>query len=328
VEIEGGDAPRVAGDGFDVSAGSVVICTNTPVVDRFAIHTKQAPYRTFVIAARVPRGSMPHILLWDTLDPYHYVRIAPIGSNAPDELLVVGGEDDKTGHHDDAASRFASLETWARSRFPMMGAVEHRWSGQVMEPADRLAFIGRDPGGRDNVYVATGDSGQGMTHSTIAGMVISDLIVGRPNPWEALYEPRRKSFALEPVKEWIAENVDVGAQYRDLIPGVGTDAAGVDAIPPGCGAIVQRGASKVAVYRGDDGALLERSALCTHLGCVVQWNSFERSWDCPCHGSRFAPDGTVLNGPAVTPLAAPGTSSAGLSATPRDSSGHAHRRRS
>lgn len=174
-----------------------------------------------------------------------------------------------------------------------------------MEPVDHLAFIGRDPGGRRNVYIASGDSGQGMTHATIAGMLIDDLIAGRPNPWEALYEPRRKSLAPAAVKEWAKENLDVGAQYADLIPGVGTDERDTGAIAPGSGAVVQRGVSKVAVYRDDNGSLVERSAFCTHLGCVVQWNSLERSWDCPCHGSRFAPDGTVLNGPAVSPLKEP-----------------------
>jgi glycine/D-amino acid oxidase-like deaminating enzyme/nitrite reductase/ring-hydroxylating ferredoxin subunit len=302
LEIEGGDNPQVSGDGFTVRAKSVVVCTNTPIVDRFAIHTKQAPYRTFVVAARVPRGYMPHVLLWDTLDPYHYVRLAPIDGDDAHEMLIVGGEDHKTGHANDADGRFAALEAWARARFPQMGPVERRWSGQVMEPVDYLGFIGRDPGGRDNVYVATGDSGQGMTHSTIAGLLIADLIAGRANPWEGLYDPKRKSLSPAALKEWATENLDVGKQYADLIPGVGTDAAAVDAIAPGSGAIIQRGASKVAVYRADDGTLVERSALCTHLGCVVQWNSLERSWDCPCHGSRFAPDGAVLNGPAVAPL--------------------------
>lgn len=302
LEIEGGERPHVSGEGFQVRANSVVVCTNTPIVDRFAIHTKQAPYRTFVIAARVPGGSMPHVLLWDTLDPYHYVRLAPIGDGAAEEMLIVGGEDHKTGHANDAGRRFEALEAWARARFPQMGPVERGWSGQVMEPTDYLAFIGRDPGGRDNVYVATGDSGQGMTHSTIAGLLIADLIAGRTNPWEGLYDPKRKPLSPAAVKHWATENLDVGRQYADLIPGVGTDASDIEAIAPGSGAIVQRGLSKVAVYRADDGTVVERSALCTHLGCVVQWNSLERSWDCPCHGSRFSPEGDVLNGPAVAPL--------------------------
>jgi nitrite reductase/ring-hydroxylating ferredoxin subunit len=184
----------------------------------------------------------------------------------------------------------------------MMREIVHRWSGQVMEPVDHLAFIGRDPGHRDNVYIATGDSGQGMTHGTIAGMIIRDQVLGRPNPWEEVYEPTRKSLSAAAVREWIAENANVVRQYIELVPGVHNTADSPDEIARGSGAIIQRGGRKVAVHRTDEGALIERSAFCTHLGCVVHWNSLERSWDCPCHGSRFAPTGEVLNGPAVTPL--------------------------
>lgn len=300
--FEGGERPSVSGDGFEVRASAVVVCTNTPIVDRVAIHTKQAPYRTFVVAGRVPRGSVAHVLLWDTCDPYHYIRTAALDDDLQHEMLIVGGEDHKTGHHDDAEARFAALEAWTRQHFPPFGAVEFRWSGQVMEPVDHIAFIGRDPGGRQNVYVATGDSGQGMTHSTIAGMLITELIAERPHPWEHLYDPKRKSLSAGALKHWAEENLDVAVQYVDLIPGAGVGASDAAAIAPDSGAVLQRGASKVAVYRQSDGTLVERSAFCTHLGCVVQWNSFERSWDCPCHGSRFAPDGTVLNGPAITPL--------------------------
>jgi glycine/D-amino acid oxidase-like deaminating enzyme/nitrite reductase/ring-hydroxylating ferredoxin subunit len=298
-----GGTPGVAGQGFEVRARAIAVCTNSPIVDRVAIHTKQAPYRTFVIAARVPRRALPHMLLWDTQDPYHYVRVAPIEGDDPHELLIVGGEDHKTGHEDDADARFAALEQWARTRFSTMGAIERRWSGQVMEPVDYLAFIGRDPGGRDDVYVATGDSGQGMTHGTIAGLIIRDQILGRTNPWEALYSPTRKSLSSASVKEWIVENIDVGKQYLDLVPGIHTTVSDVGEIEPGTGAILQRGTAKIAAFRADDGTLVERSAYCTHLGCVVHWNSLERSWDCPCHGSRFAPTGEVLNGPALGPLA-------------------------
>ncbi len=297
-----GSKAGVAGDGFEVRASSIVVCTNSPIVDFLAVHTKQAPYRTFAIGARVPNGTLRHMLLWDTHDPYHYVRLAPIAGTGSHELLIVGGEDHKTGHEDDGESRFAALERWARARFPSMGAVELRWSGQVMEPVDQLAFIGRDPGGRADVFIATGDSGQGMTHGTIAGMILRDLILGRTNPWEALYSPARKSLSSTAVKEWIVENIDVGKQYLDVVPGVHTTVRDAAEIAPGTGAILQRGVSKLAVFRADDGSIVERSAFCTHLGCVVHWNSLEQSWDCPCHGSRFAPTGEVLNGPALAPL--------------------------
>jgi glycine/D-amino acid oxidase-like deaminating enzyme/nitrite reductase/ring-hydroxylating ferredoxin subunit len=301
-EFREGGAPGVAGDGFAIRARAVVVCTNSPIVDRVAIHTKQAPYRTFAIAAPLPRRTLSRVLLWDTEDPYHYVRLAPIAGDDSRELLIVGGEDHKTGHQDDGEARFLALERWARARFPAMGAVEQRWSGQVMEPVDHLAFIGRDPAGRDDVYIATGDSGQGMTHGTIAGLIIRDQILGRANPWEALYSPARTSLSTASVKEWIVENIDVGRQYLDLVPGIHTTVSDLSEIAPGSGAILQRGTAKVAAFRAEDGTILERSGFCTHLGCVVHWNSLERSWDCPCHGSRFAPTGEVLNGPALAPL--------------------------
>jgi glycine/D-amino acid oxidase-like deaminating enzyme/nitrite reductase/ring-hydroxylating ferredoxin subunit len=298
--IEGGDTPRVETAGGEVvTARAVVVATNTPVNDRVAIHTKQAPYRSYVIAARVPAGSVPHVLLWDTPDPYHYVRLQRASPDPAHNFLIVGGEDHKTGQADDHERRFGALEAWARERFPMIAEVPLRWSGQVMEPVDGLAFIGRNPG-EDNVYVATGDSGNGMTHGAIAGMLLCDLILGRGNAWATLYEPSRKTLRAAP--EFARENLNVVGQYADLVAPGDVDSA--DDIAPGAGAIVRRGLHQVAAYRDDAGMLHEHSAVCTHLGCVVAWNGTERSWDCPCHGSRFHPvDGHVLNGPANVPLA-------------------------
>jgi Rieske Fe-S protein len=182
-----------------------------------------------------------------------------------------------------------------------------------MEPVDGLAFIGRNPG-EDNVFVVTGDSGQGMTHGTIAGILIPDLILGRDNPWAALYDPARKS--VRSAGEFASENINVARQYTDfLTPG---DVKSADDIPPGQGAILRHGLSKVAVYRepstsggasgggggaSGGGGVVFRGAKCPHLGCIVQWNDLEKSWDCPCHGSRFAATGEVLNGPANERLA-------------------------
>jgi glycine/D-amino acid oxidase-like deaminating enzyme/nitrite reductase/ring-hydroxylating ferredoxin subunit len=293
--IEGGKDAHVETSRGVIRAGAVVVATNTPVNDLVAIHTKQAAYRTFVIGARVPRGSVPGILLWDTPDPYHYVRVVPSDSH---DVLIVGGEDHKTGQANDAPQRFLRLEEWTRERFPQVQSIDFQWSGQVMEPVDGLALIGRNPLDSDNVYIATGDSGNGMTHGTIAGMLLADLISGRDNPWAHLYDPARKTLGA--LKEFVRENVNVAVQYADLVtPGEIDD---VSAIRPGEGAILRRGAAKVAVYRDDAGALHERSAFCTHLGCVVQWNSTEKTWDCPCHGSRFQTDGHVVNGPAIRPL--------------------------
>jgi nitrite reductase/ring-hydroxylating ferredoxin subunit len=188
-----------------------------------------------------------------------------------------------------------------RERWPQAREVIYRWSGQVLEPNDYIAFIGRNPDGAENVYMASGDSGQGMTHGTIAGTLLSDLILGRPNEWESLYDPRRVSLRTKPMEAFAKENADVALQYIKEFVTRGDVSSEAD-IPRGEGRVVRHGLHKVAAYCDEDGAMHIHSALCTHLKCVVQWNSAEKSWDCPCHGSRFDPYGKVLNGPAITDL--------------------------
>jgi glycine/D-amino acid oxidase-like deaminating enzyme/nitrite reductase/ring-hydroxylating ferredoxin subunit len=296
IKIQGGKQARVETARGVVSCAAVVVATNSPVNDLVAIHTKQAAYRTFVVGARVPRGTMPQILVWDTADPYHYLRVQRL--NEREDVLIVGGEDHKTGQANDGAERFKRLEAWTRERFPLATTFEFQWSGQVMEPVDGLALIGRNPLDSENVFIATGDSGNGMTHGTIAGVLLTDLILGRENDWARLYDPSRKT--LGSIKEFAKENLNVAAQYADLV--TAGDVRDVSEIPPGEGAILRRGAGKVAVHRDEDGQLHERSAVCTHLGCVVRWNSVEKTWDCPCHGSRFQVDGHAVNGPAIQAL--------------------------
>ena len=297
-EIEGGDAVRVeTSDGHTVRAAAIVVATNSPINNLLVIHTKQAAYRTFVIGAEVPAGSIQPGLYWDTADPYHYVRLAR-STSMDNQVLIVGGEDHKTGQADDAEARYDRLEQWARARFPMMGAIAFRWSGQVMEPVDGLAFIGRNPVDKPNVFIATGDSGNGMTHGTIAGILLTDLICGRENPWTSVYEPSRKTLGA--LGTFAKEGLNVAAQYADWVtPGDVTEDASV---APGSGAVIRRGLKKVAVYCDEMGGLHECSAMCPHLEGIVMWNHAERTWDCPCHGSRFDPFGKVLNGPAISGL--------------------------
>ncbi|MGE5179899.1 MAG: FAD-dependent oxidoreductase [Bacteroidota bacterium] len=299
VAVHHGPPTRVeTTSGRTVTADAVVVATNSPINELIGVHPKQAAYRTYVIAARVPRGRLLPALLYDTLTPYHYVRLQPLPETDAD-WVIVGGEDHKTGQADDADARWAALEAWTRERFPSAGPVERRWSGQVLEPADGVALIGPDKAG-SRVFIVTGDSGMGMTHSTIAGLLLSDLIQGRKNPWAKLYDPGRVS--LRASGELARENLNFVAQYTDYL--TGGDVGGVEAIPPGEGAIVRHGLEKIAAYRDPDGALHEMSAVCTHLGCLVRWNSAEKSWDCPCHGSRFDATGRVINGPAISDLAA------------------------
>lgn len=306
VKVTGGkDAEVETATGLHIRARAVVVATNVPFNDLLAIHTKQAPYHSYVIAARVPAGAISTALYWDTADPYHYVRLqramnSETGGDDTErpDLLIVGGEDHKAAHESDADARFGHLEAWMRTHFPAAREVEFRWSGQVMETQDGLAFIGRNPMDADNVYVATGDSGMGMTHGTIAGMLLTDLIQARPNPWAELYDPSR--IRIGAAGDFLKENLDVAAQFTSYVtPG---DVASADEIAPNTGAVVREGLKKIAIFRDEAGEVHRHSAVCPHLGCIVAWNPSTSSWDCPCHGSTFDARGKVLNGPASKDL--------------------------
>jgi len=291
----GGTAKVVTRLGYTVEAKAVVVATNSPISDLISLHTKIAPYTTYAIAAEVPDGSFQPGLYWDTEDPYHYLRLHTLPDGKV--VLIVGGEDHRTGQAKDQNERWGRLVAWTRERFPQLGEVLFHWSGQVMETLDGLGYIGQDPGGGKNVYVATGDSGMGMTHGTLAGKLLCDLIQGRDNPWRALYEPSRK-----PV---VAAGTYFKEATRSTIPYsewcTGGDVSSMDDIPIGSGAIIRRGLRKLAIYHHEEGYQV-MSATCTHLGCIVHWNPGEESWDCPCHGSRFSKDGQVIHGPATADL--------------------------
>lgn len=285
--------------GATVRAHSVVVATNSPFNDLVTIHTKQAAYISYVLGFEVPKGSVSKALVWDTENPYHYVRLQSLPeSESHGDLLIVGGEDHKTGQANDAEDRYRRIEEWTRHRFPTSGKVLYKWSGQVLETIDGLAFIGRNPLDGPNVYIATGDSGQGMTHGTIAGMLLTDLIIERQNPWSTLYEPSRKT--LRAAGRYLQENLNVAAQYTNWV--TSGDVGSVESIAPGTGAIVRTGISKMAAYRDNDGMLHQCSAICPHLGGLVEWNRNESTWDCPCHGSRFDKQGHLLCGPANSDL--------------------------
>jgi glycine/D-amino acid oxidase-like deaminating enzyme/nitrite reductase/ring-hydroxylating ferredoxin subunit len=282
----------------EIRANAVVVATNTPFNDRVVMHTKQSGYRTYVIAVEVPKESVPRLLLWDTGDPYYYVRLASGTTGAASDVLIVGGADHKVGQDPHPEHRWNEIERWVRQRFPKAAATVSRWSGQVMEPADGLAYFGRNPMDGKNVYVITGDSGTGMTHCTAGAIAVTGMIMGRPNAWADVYDPSRK--ATHGLGEFIKEQANTLSQYKDLA--TGGDVSDASELAPGEGAVIRQGLSKLAVYRDDASKLHVRSAMCTHLGCVVTWNSAEKSWDCPCHSSRFDVEGEVLHGPAGAPL--------------------------
>jgi glycine/D-amino acid oxidase-like deaminating enzyme/nitrite reductase/ring-hydroxylating ferredoxin subunit len=298
---------RVEAGGHTIRANHIIVAANTPFNDRFTMHTKQFPYRSYVIGAAIPKGAIEPALWWDTGDqnstwaimPYNYVRLQRFNDSF--DILICGGEDHKTGQADkekiSEEDRYSILEGWARKRFPVMTDIIYKWSGQVMEPLDSLAFIGLNPGD-DNIYIVTGDSGNGMTHGTIAGMLISDLINGRKNPWEKLYSPSR--ITLKTAGDYLKEVGNMAAQYVDLISAGDLKAA--HDLKPDQGGILAVGLKKIALYKDESGSLHAYSAICPHLGCVLQWNAEEKSFDCPCHGSRFTCEGKVINGPAATDL--------------------------
>jgi glycine/D-amino acid oxidase-like deaminating enzyme/nitrite reductase/ring-hydroxylating ferredoxin subunit len=296
---------------YIVKAKNIVVATNAPIVDKTSkIYDKQDPYRTYVIGARIKKGAIPTALYWDTGDqnsgnlvaPYHYVRIQKIDNNNENyDLLIVGGEDHQTGNlssDDDIEKRYSRLESWARDHFPIEG-IEYQWSGQVMEPKDSIAFIGHNPGDdRNNIYIATGDSGNGITHGTIAGILLTDLILGKSNPWAALYDPSR-----EPGKEPgsnAGESVQHEEENQIKSSPKSEEELSFENLDESQGVILED--KKIAVYKDHRGQLHTYSAVCTHLGCIVTWNNLEKSFDCPCHGSRFSPAGNVINGPANTAL--------------------------
>ena len=285
----------VKADKGTVRATDAVIATNGPIAGSVGIHTKQAPYRTYAVAATLPHGSLADALYWDTLDPYHYVRLQPHSERS--DMVIIGGEDHKSGEADDGEARFAALESWARDRLPNMGKVIHRWSGQVMEPVDYIGFVGRNAGDNHR-YLATGDSGQGITNGVISSILIADLIVDGSSPWAEVYDPGR--IISKNIGEFVSENLTVLKSFAEYL--TAGEIKSVDELKPGQGAILRQGLKKIAACRDQSGELHLRSATCTHMGCIVRWNSLEQCWDCPCHGSHFAVDGAPLNGPAVASL--------------------------
>jgi glycine/D-amino acid oxidase-like deaminating enzyme/nitrite reductase/ring-hydroxylating ferredoxin subunit len=294
LEVDDGEPCRVSASGGQITAKDVLVLTNVPVSNRFALHTKVAAYRSYALAARLEEP-FPLGLFWDMQDPYHYIRKH---TTVAGTFLIVGGEDHKTGQNAESLASFDRLRKYTATHFGV-AEIAYRWSGQVIEPVDGLPFIGKNSGS-EHVYVATGFSGNGMTFGTLAGMILSDAVLGIENPSARLYDATRVK-PLAQAREYVAENVDFPAHLaRDRL--ARGEAESAERIAPGEGRLIRSHGKMLAVYRDDGGALHARSAVCTHLGCHVQWNKAEKSWDCPCHGSRFGVDGAVLNGPATKPL--------------------------
>jgi glycine/D-amino acid oxidase-like deaminating enzyme/nitrite reductase/ring-hydroxylating ferredoxin subunit len=291
VDVKDGDPCVVTLDGGrEVRARHVVLATHYPVYERGGYFARMHPERSYVLAVRV-RGPVPQGMYISTGG--HSLRAAP--SRDGEEYLLVGGGSHKVGQASEAES-YADLEAYARERFDV-ASIDMRWSTQDNIPLDQVPYVGKAGPGAKSVYVATGFRKWGFANGTAAAMMLADLIHGRENPWLATFDATRlgpPSALLTMAKE----NVNVGYRFfRDRLK-----SQDVEDIPPGGGGIVREGARQIAVHRDEQGKLHAVSARCTHLGCIVEWNEAEASWDCPCHGSRFAPDGHVIKGPALSPL--------------------------
>jgi glycine/D-amino acid oxidase-like deaminating enzyme/nitrite reductase/ring-hydroxylating ferredoxin subunit len=284
-------------NGAVVKAGDCIVATHTPICNMLFLHTKLAAYRTYVVAARFPEGGFPEGLYYDMNDPYHYIRTDTDKSG--NLVLIVGGEDHKTGDDEDPEPRYRRLQQYVSERFGLRDFDFH-WSGQVLKPIDGLPYIGRNSAS-EHLYVGTGYNGNGTTFGTLAGMIITDLILGRSNPYSELFEARRIS-PIAGAKDFIVENSDALAHF--IGDRLKSPAKSLDDVPAGEGRIVELDGTRAAVYRGEDGEMHAVSAVCTHVGCIVHWNNSEKTWDCPCHGARYSPTGKVINGPATKDLRA------------------------
>jgi len=298
IEIKGGKEAYVkTSQGFKVECDNIVVATNVPINNKVAIHTKNAAYRSYIIGVPVPKDKVQNVLLWDTADPYHYIRFVKDPTTGED-VLIAGGEDHRTGQDTDPEIHFENLRRWIETHLDIHARVTTRWSGQIMEPVDGMAYIGHNPSDEDNVYIVTGDSGNGLTHGSLAGILLRDMITGIENPWAKLYDPSR--LYARSLGAYIREATQSTMPYGDWLST--GDVPSPQQIEAGEGAVIRDGLSKVAVYKDEMNRLHCFSAVCTHLGGIVRWNAAEKTWDCPCHGSRFDRFGQVVNGPAITEL--------------------------
>jgi len=304
--FENTEAEEIESDPLTVRAGRfkircqyLMIATHTPLTGKNSLvsatlfQSKLALYTSYVLGARIPQGLVPEALFWDTTDPYYYLRV---DRRSDHDYIIFGGEDSKTGQEDDPKNAFTRLEEQLKKMLPA-AAVEDRWLGQVVETNDGLPFIGENAGKQ---FIATGFCGNGFTLGTLSAVMARDRYLGRKNPWFDLFAVDRRKFHGGTWR-YIKENLDYPYyMLRDRLAKAEGDS--VDQLKFGEGKILSLDGKKVAAFRGEDGKVTMCSPVCTHLKCIVRWNSAASTWDCPCHGSRFHPTGEVFAGPAEEPL--------------------------
>lgn len=293
VDLKQGDLIEVVTDRGSIRGKYVIIATHFPFHDPAFFFARMYPKRSYVLGVRL-NGKAPEGLFYSTSEPYHSIRSHPAGFR---DMVLVGGQNHKTGHGGDTVARYKEVEKFARENFDVK-AIEYHWSTQDYVSWDRVPFIGKLPTW-DRVYVATAFAGWGMTHSMVAAVIIKDAILERSNPWESLYNPSR--VKLTGASKFITENVDA---VKHLVVGriFAPDHFRVDDLEKGEGGVIDSKVGKAAVARDGEGTVHSVSPACTHMGCIVSWNNAEESWDCPCHGSRFSAEGKVIHGPALSDL--------------------------
>jgi glycine/D-amino acid oxidase-like deaminating enzyme/nitrite reductase/ring-hydroxylating ferredoxin subunit len=293
LSVDDGSPCRIETDRGEIRAKHVLIATHQPFPKKGAYYAQMYLKRSFAFAVRI-RGEVPRGMYISAGADFHSLRPQKVHG---EDALIVGGGPHRTGQAPDTMALVRGVEDWARSHFDVE-AFLYRWATQDNVTSDRLPLVGRLASDTPHLYVATGFGGWGMTNGTVAGHLLADLVLERENRWESLYDPARLGTA----KKAAAHVKDAVGVAKDLMGAYDKGPPTKEAVPPGEGHIVECGFEKVAVYRDEDGRIHEMSAVCTHMQCLVRWNSAERTWDCPCHGSRFDPLGRVLHGPATRPL--------------------------
>jgi glycine/D-amino acid oxidase-like deaminating enzyme/nitrite reductase/ring-hydroxylating ferredoxin subunit len=287
------DGRSVIANGQRITFQKVVIATHVPLQGSASttgaamFQTKLASYSTYAIAAEYPTGTLPEMIWSDTADPFNYLRVDRLDGR---DLVILGGEDHKTGQRIRGVERFAALEKRLVD-YLGQGKVINRWSGQVVEPVDGMPYIGQTS---DEQFIATGFSGNGLTFGVASALMANHWVEGRDHPWIEAFSPSRRKIAA--TWDYLNENRDY--PYRMVKDRQGVPHTDPSVLRAGQGCVVKAHGDLVAACRDSEGSLHQLSAVCPHLGCVVAWNEAEQTWDCPCHGSRFLADGKVIAGPA------------------------------
>jgi glycine/D-amino acid oxidase-like deaminating enzyme/nitrite reductase/ring-hydroxylating ferredoxin subunit len=293
--VDQGEINTLHYNGRALQAKHVVYATHTPPGVNL-LHMRCAPYRSYVMAIELEDGNYPDGPAYDMEDPYHYYRTQETNGK---KYLIAGGEDHKTGHEENTEQPFDKLENYLRGVFKIK-EIKFKWSSQYFEPVDGLPYIGQLPGAGENILVATGFGGNGMIYSHVAAKVLTEIITKSPDAYDGLFKPSRiKPFAG--FSSFVKENADVAAT---LIKGVFSSdhLRDLEKMADDSGRVVKMDHESMALYKDDSGSVFALHPVCTHLKCVVTWNQTEKSWDCPCHGARYATDGTVLTGPSTRHL--------------------------